>query len=122
MKARCLLAVLTGLAVALMVETPVAEDLPWVGRWAAPDCGPESTQIRLGRDELDLSTFEATCSVQGSRKVGPGYEIDAACAGEGAPYPITLVVRITGETLTFTRQAGFEFDPKNFVRCRETKP
>ena len=90
----------------------------WVGRWGAPSCNANAVVIGLSPMELDLSTFETTCTVNSAKSERAGYELRATCRGEGRPVRVTFGVRVDGNTLTFVRQSGFEFDPKRFVRCR----
>lgn len=90
----------------------------WIGRWGAPTCNADAVIIGLSPKELDLTTFEATCSVNSARSERAGYELRATCRGEGRPTRVTFGVRVDGNTLTFVRQSGFEFDPKRFIRCR----
>lgn len=96
-----------------------AQSEPWIGRWASPHCGPDTTAIVLSRSVLDLSTFEAMCRVRSVRKRERSYELDASCSGEGPNLRATFSVRVDGDTLVFTEQRGFAFDPKRFVRCAD---
>lgn len=114
---RLMRAVVLCLASTLFANASVAQDQPWIGRWASPDCSADAIQISLSRSALDLSTFETTCSVRDVRQQGEGFEINADCGGEEGPFLVALNVQVVGDTLTFTRQRGFEFDPKRFVRC-----
>ncbi|WP_146170150.1 hypothetical protein [Bosea sp. 124] len=89
----------------------------WIGGWGAPSCGRDAVVIRLGPKELDLSTFETTCSTRSAKKLGDVYELTADCSGEGRPIRVSFTVRVQGDVLTFVRQRGFDFDPKRYRRC-----
>jgi hypothetical protein len=109
---------LIGLACLTSVSA-AAQTEPWIGRWASPHCGPDTTAIVLSRSVLDLSTFEATCRVRSVRRRERSYRLDASCSGEGPNLRATFSVRVDGDTLVFTEQRGFAFDPKRFVRCSD---
>ncbi len=95
----------------------LAQSDPWVGRWGAPDCGPDKTEIVLSRSALDLSTFETVCSVRRVRQRGEVFELDASCQGEGGKSRVSLSIHVGGNVLTFVGQRGIAFDPKRFQRC-----
>ena len=99
----------------------VAQDQPWVGYWSAPYCSPDGVRISLSSTSLDLSAFETTCSVRTVKQREANFEINADYGGEDGTHPVTLTVRVDGDTLKFTEQRGFEFDPKRFVSCEHTK-
>lgn len=94
------------------------QSAPWVGTWAFPACTEDAVTIVLERSKIDLSTFEAVCTIRRVRKRGTTFDIDAACDGEGGRRRANFSVRVDGDTLRFVRQTGFEFDPKHFTRCR----
>ena len=102
-----------------------AQSDPWVGRWGAPRCGADQTEIALSRTTLDLSTFEAVCRVRTVRQRGQSFDIEASCRGEGKDQRVTFSVQVAGSVLTFIAIRGFDFDPKRFQRCgapaRETR-
>ncbi len=95
-----------------------AQTEPWIGRWGAPQCGTDATEIVLDRSRLDLSTFEAMCRVRRVERRGNSYRFDTNCTGEGSPLRARFTVRVDGDTLLFTEQRGLAFDPKRFVRCK----
>lgn len=94
-----------------------AQSNPWVGRWGAPSCGRDKTEIVLSRSALGLSTFEAVCSVRSVRQRGEIFDIDASCRGEGGESRMSFSIQVSGNVLTFVAQRGIAFEPKRFQRC-----
>ena len=91
--------------------------------WLAQDLVPRlkragHTVIGLDRQELDFSTFEASCRTLRAERRRDVYEIAGQCHGEGRSMRVSFTVRVDGDTLSFVRQRGFDFSPKRFRRCR----
>ncbi|KRE14428.1 hypothetical protein ASE66_13710 [Bosea sp. Root483D1] len=102
----------------LAIATLPAQATEWIGRWGSPGCGADDTVIALGQQELDFSTFEASCRTLRAQRRRDVYEIAGQCHGEGRPMRVSFTVRVDGDTLSFIRQRGFDFSPKRFRRCR----
>ena len=108
-----------GIAACLIISAvPPAQATEWIGRWGAPGCGADDTVIGLDRQELDFSTFEASCRTLRAERRRDVYEIAGQCHGEGRSMRVSFTVRVDGDTLSFVHQRGFDFSPKRFRRCR----
>lgn len=101
----------------------LAQAEPWIGRWGAPACGRNATEVTLSKTMLDLSTFEMMCRIRGVSKAGDVYTFDTMCQREGEEegghkFRASFQARVAGDRLEFiNQQPGMEFSPKVFRRC-----
>jgi hypothetical protein len=118
-RSSCRLALLlAAAALALAIEPIRAEDAPYIGTWAldiATCKTPQDSQdapLVIAKDHYDQ--HEVHCSFKSVTPEDSDYKISGDCMVEGNPQAYDFTLTVSGDTLTFTDEAG----ARDFLRCK----
>jgi len=118
-RSSCRLALLlAAAALALAIEPIRAEDAPYIGTWAldiATCKTPQDSQdapLVIAKDHYDQ--HEVHCSFKSVTPKDSDYKISGDCMVEGNPQAYDFTLTVSGDTLTFTDEAG----ARDFLRCK----
>ena len=115
---RRLALLLAAAALALAIEPIRAEDAPYIGTWAldiATCKTPQDSQdalLVIAKDHYDQ--HEVHCSFKSVTPEDSDYKISGDCMVEGNPQAYDFTLTVSGDTLTFTDEAG----ARDFLRCK----
>lgn len=102
--------IVAAVALALPIEPVRAEDAPYVGTWAldiATCKTPQDSQdapLVIAKDRYDQ--HEVHCSFKSVTPKDSDYKISGNCMVEGNPQAYDFTLMVSGDTLTFTDEAG----------------
>ena len=115
---RRLALLLAAAALALAIEPIRAEDASYIGTWALDiaNCKtPQDSQdapLVIAKDHYDQ--HEVHCSFKSVTPKDSDYKISGDCMIEGNPQAYDFTLTVSGDTLTFTDEAG----ARDFLRCK----
>lgn len=95
-----------------------AEEAPYVGTWAleVANCGKpqedKDAPLVIAKDRYDQ--HEVHCTFKSVEAKGGDYKIAGDCMVEGNPQAYDFTLTVSGDTLTFTDEAG----ARDFLRCK----
>jgi hypothetical protein len=95
-----------------------AGDAPYVGTWALElgNCGAgqesQEAPLVIAKDRYDQ--HEAHCTFKSVAEKGGDFKISADCTVEGNAQAHDFTLTVSGDTLTFTDEAGSH----DFLRCK----
>lgn len=105
-------------ALALVALPVCADDAPYVGTWALDiaNCkAPQDSQdapLVIAKDRYDQ--HEVHCTFKSVSAKDSDYKIAGDCMVEGNPQSYDFTLTVSGDTLTFTDEAG----ARDFLRCK----
>jgi hypothetical protein len=105
-------------ALALPSALVRADDAPYVGTWALDiaNCkAPQDSQdapLVIAKDRYDQ--HEVHCTFKSVEAQEGDYKVAGDCMVEGNPQAYDFTLTVSGDTLTFTDEAG----ARDFLRCK----
>jgi hypothetical protein len=105
-------------ALALASEPLRADDAPYVGTWAlnVANCkvaqDSQDAPLVIAKDRYDQ--HEVHCAFKSVTEKDGDYRIAGDCTVEGNPQAYDFTLTVSGDTLTFTDEAG----ARDFLRCK----
>jgi hypothetical protein len=107
------------IAALLLASLPLrAGDAPYVGTWAlnVANCKvPQDSQdapLVIAKDRYDQ--HEVHCTFKSVTEKDGDYKMAGDCTVEGNPQSYDFTLTVSGDTLTFTDEAG----ARDFLRCK----